>query len=118
MAFHGTADPLVPYDGWLPAVPVQAFPAVPDELAAWAMRDGCDATPVEFLRTGDSHCQRWPRCRGGAEVELCTVDGGGHTWPGGFPLPTGYTTNAINASDMMWQFFERHPMPAAVSEGP
>jgi len=112
MHFHGTADPLVPYDGWFPGIPLQAFPSVPEVLAGWRARDGCGPAPVEFLRAGDSHCERWSGCRGGADVELCTVDGGGHTWPGGTPVPgLGNTTMAISATDMMWQFFVEHPLP-------
>jgi polyhydroxybutyrate depolymerase len=45
-------------------------------------------------------------------VILYTVEGGGHTWPGGKPLPewiVGRTTNEINASRVMWEFFMQHP---------
>ena len=36
-------------------------------------------------------------CAGGAEVVLCTIDQGGHTWPGGkVPVYLGKTTTAIN----------------------
>jgi polyhydroxybutyrate depolymerase len=112
MHFHGTADPLVPFTGWFPAIPVQAFPAVPDVLAGWAARDGCDASPLPFLQKDDTTCERWSGCRGATSVELCTVDGGGHTWPGGLPVPgLGKTTWAISATDMMWDFFREHPMP-------
>ncbi len=39
-----------------------------------------------------------------------TIDGGGHTWPGGEPLPewlTGPTTQDIDATRVMWEFFGR-----------
>ena len=47
-----------------------------------------------------------------ADVILYTVEGGGHTWPGGKPLPeriVGRTTHEINASRIMWEFFLQHP---------
>jgi polyhydroxybutyrate depolymerase len=45
----------------------------------------------------------------GCDVTLCTVDGGGHTWPGGLPVPTlGATTTDISATDAMWTFFSAH----------
>jgi polyhydroxybutyrate depolymerase len=51
-------------------------------------------------------------CKGGADVNLCTVTGGGHTWPGGEPVPAlGHTTTDIVATDAMWDFFLRHPLP-------
>jgi polyhydroxybutyrate depolymerase len=66
---------------------------------------------VSFQK-GDSTCQTFKQCGGGDEVILCTVQNGGHTWPGGLPVPTlGYTTTNLNATDAMWDFFLRHPRP-------
>jgi len=43
---------------------------------------------------------------------LCTIDQGGHTWPGGLPIPAlGKTSADISATDTMVDFFEAHPMP-------
>ena len=45
---------------------------------------------------------------------LCTVDEGGHTWPGGGDLPAtlvGKTTHDMSANDEMWKVFQRHPLP-------
>jgi polyhydroxybutyrate depolymerase len=54
----------------------------------------------------------YAHCGAGAEVTLCTVTLGGHTWPGGLPVPAlGYTTPWLDATDAMWDFFEKHPMP-------
>jgi len=106
--FHGTADTYVPYTG----SPSIGFPPVPDMMAAWAARDGCAATAQDSFSNGDTHCQSWPGCSAGAEVVLCTVEGGGHTWPGGLDVPTlGKTTTDINADDKMWEFFQKHVLP-------
>jgi len=106
--FHGTADPLVPYNG----NPSLMFPSVPDTFAGWSTRDGCTGMSMETYRMADSHCDTFAMCAGGAAVRLCTVDGGGHTWPGGTPVPSlGYTTTNISATDEMWTFFKQHPMP-------
>jgi polyhydroxybutyrate depolymerase len=107
MHFHGTADALVPWNG----SPSLGFPSVPDTFAGWAMRDGCTGMPVETYRKSDSHCATYANCAGGSTVTLCTVDNGGHTWPGGTPVPTlGYTTPNISATDEMWTFFAQHPL--------
>jgi polyhydroxybutyrate depolymerase len=108
LEFHGTLDPLVPYGG----SSTLGFPSVPDTFAGWALRDGCTGQPTETYRNVDAHCSTYSTCSGGATVSLCTVDGGGHTWPGGIPIPgLGYTTPNLSATDAMWDFFVRHPMP-------
>jgi len=108
MHFHGTLDPLVPYDGST----TLGFISAPDSFAGWAARDGCTGAPVETYRNNDAHCSTYQQCGAGATVTLCTIDGGGHTWPGGLPVPTlGYTTSNISATDEMWTFFTQHPLP-------
>jgi polyhydroxybutyrate depolymerase len=108
MHFHGTLDPLVPWDGDA----ALGFISVPDSIAGWVARDSCTGDPVQTYQNGDATCSTYQQCAGGAEVELCTIDGGGHTWPGGTPVPTlGYTSTDINATAEMWKFFQRHPLP-------
>ena len=47
-----------------------------------------------------------------SEVILCTIANGGHTWPGGLPIAgLGFTALDLSATDEMWKFFVRHPMP-------
>ena len=48
----------------------------------------------------------------GAEVVLVTIEGGGHTWPGKEPPISfiGKSTKNISANDLIWEFFEKHPM--------
>lgn len=107
--FHGTLDTVVPYDGH----EQNNFPSVAETMSAWAERNGCDAEPTETLAEGMTRCETWSGCDAGAEVVLCTTEGAGHTWPGGFPVPSlGHTTNDISATDAAWEFFTRHPHPA------
>lgn len=55
-------------------------------------------------------CERWSGCTDDVAVELCALEGGGHTWPGGPDLPGfGATTRTISASELMWAFFSAHP---------
>jgi polyhydroxybutyrate depolymerase len=106
--FHGTADTLVPYTGNTS----NGFIAVPDDFAAWGTRDACTDTPSQTYAMGDVTCNSYLHCGGGAQVTLCTVQNGGHTWPGGTPIPSlGYTTTNISATDAMWSFFQAHPLP-------
>jgi polyhydroxybutyrate depolymerase len=108
MHFHGTDDQLVPFAG----IASVGLPSVPDMIAAWAARDNCQGAAVETFSNGDSHCETFENCDAGSEVTLCTVEGGGHTWPGGLPVPSlGFTTQDLNATSAMWDFFLAHPLP-------
>lgn len=112
IAFHGTGDTVVPYEG---NTGTQFdFPHVLDWAAAWAARNGCDESPMDMGRTGDTTAIRYDGCGADAEVIFYTVDDGGHTWPGEPDLPewiTGKTTLDISATRLMWDFFLAHPMP-------
>jgi len=122
IAFHGTADPMVPYDGGFPsssfaptkfAPDAKPFPSIPDWTAAWARRNGCGAAPAESRVSANVSRIEYAGCTEGADVVLYTVRGGGHTWPGGKPLPewsVGPTTGEIDATALMWAFFKEHPL--------
>ena len=115
--FHGTADPLVPYDGGSAASGLGGsaivFASVAETIATWRTRDDCTAPPSTIYSTGDATCLEYGGCAGGAVVDQCTIAGGGHTWPGGVPVPfLGATSTSISATNTMIDFFVAHPMPA------
>lgn len=111
VAFHGTADPVDPYDGngqayWTYSVPTAA--------QRWAAHDGCDAVPGTLARPGYT-LTTYRGCGGKAVVELYSLTGMGHEWPGGLHLPARLTdvlgpqSNAVDADAVMWAFFAAHP---------
>jgi len=112
IAFHGTADPVVPYNGGSSWVSPRPFPNVPKWTARFATRNGCGSTPVDSVVAPDVVRRTYTQCAGDASVVLYTVRGGGHTWPGGLELPewfVGRTTRSIDATRLMWDFFDgRH----------
>jgi polyhydroxybutyrate depolymerase len=86
---------------------------IPDWVADRAALNGCNSTPSALLTSSEVSGLRYADCDQGAEVEFYTIEGGGHTWPGGEPLPewlTGPTSQAIDATRVMWEFFERYSM--------
>lgn len=110
IAFHGTADPIVPYQGGPSSSFNIPFPVIPDWMEDRAALNRCDATPMEMLGNGDVSGIRYSSCLQRAEVVFYTIQGGGHAWPGGEPLPAwivGFTTQDINATQVMWDFFEQ-----------
>ena len=107
--FHGTSDFVVPYNGGGLGGAVSA----PDNFASWAQNAGCtDPSPSQVYQNGDSTCVEYTSCNAGAAVRFCTVDGGGHQWPGGTSAgPAGKLTQDIDASAEMVAFFLAHPLP-------
>jgi polyhydroxybutyrate depolymerase len=106
VVFHGTADNVLAYDGQPPLLlPVR------DWAAGWAERNGCNSTPVVSLQQGDVTGETWGECRDQAEVVLYTIAGKGHSWPGS-NMPAQITTQDIDATDVIWEFFVTHPYPA------
>ena len=111
IAFHGTADPIVPYEGGTSWVVPMPFPDVPEWTASWARRNRCGPDTVESAVAADVTRLEYPGCADDAAVVLYTIHGGGHTWPGGEPLPewfVGPTNDEIDASALMWEFFQEH----------
>lgn len=116
ISFHGTADRFVPYEGGntLVAPGSWSFPDVPEWTASWARRNRCGSAPVESAVAVDVTRRNYEDCAGGADVVLFTIHGGGHTWPGGEPLPEwflGPTSDGVDATLEMWAFFEKHRLP-------
>jgi polyhydroxybutyrate depolymerase len=116
-AVHGTADPIVRYDGGFPILPLNTsgtlnFRAVADSVGHFRAHNHCGTPSSQTYRNGDATCETWPGCDPNGEVSLCTIDQGGHTWPGGLPIPlVGKTSTDLDASEAIVDFFDRHPMP-------
>jgi len=119
MLIQGTEDPLVPYEGG----DVRAGARGPilsarDSAAKWAQLNGCSSQPeITHLPTkidDATHIrvEKYGSCKDDAEVILYVVEGGGHTWPGGwqyFPERIiGKTTVNMDASEEIMAFFKRH----------
>jgi len=112
VAFHGTADKFAPYQGGASPIAPGLFPNIPAWTAHVAQRNQCKGGPSETRITASVRRLAYADCAENADVTLYTVEGGGHTWPGGKPLMewwAGRTTSEINATRVMWAFFTEHP---------
>ncbi|MEO6326402.1 MAG: PHB depolymerase family esterase [Thermoanaerobaculia bacterium] len=117
IAFHGTKDPIIPYGGGRSPIAPDLFPSVPVWTARWARQNGCGAS-VESRMAADVTRIAYGGCTDAASVVLYRVEGGGHSWPGGKPLPewlVGTTSDGIDATRVMWEFFREHPLRHAAS---
>ncbi len=97
---HGTSDAVVPYSGNF----ALGFPSVEESMEGWSDRLSCSsAEPEVFFEQGDTTCVAWSDCD--APLGLCTIDGGGHTWPGGDnPIIRGRTSTDLDANAMLLEF--------------
>ncbi len=128
MATHGTADPIVGFNGaaggleealeGTPSSPPTADlagPGHPAALAEWARRNGCAPDPVDE-RVARSVIHRSYDCSEGAPVSSYVVEGGGHAWPGSefgasIESVTGPVTDEIDWNELVWAFFQGHSLP-------
>jgi polyhydroxybutyrate depolymerase len=113
---HGTNDPAVPYSGGLDGAGHGFdWPPVAEEMALWQNLNGCTGESETVYAQGDARCEEWSACKQGSHVQLCTIEGGGHTYPGLppalFPAEFGKVSADLAASEWIISFFERHPMP-------
>ncbi len=114
-AFQGTADPSLPYDGG--GTPPAAVLSAERSVAFWAGAAGCaTARPEMVVSDSVSDGTRlrrlsYPACSGNRDVVLYTIEGGGHTWPGGPQASrrVGRVSREISATPVIWDFFQHHP---------
>jgi polyhydroxybutyrate depolymerase len=117
VAFHGTDDNVAAYgEGGGTVAPEdatanQGITGTRDNMARWAESGGCDPGGVEEPVGDDVLWLRYDGCDEGVSVELYSIVGGGHTWPGsdivlGAPE---HTTETIDATALALDFFEDHP---------
>jgi len=104
IAFHGTADKLRPYSFAEGAV------------SGWVEKNGCNKTPTTRKISEDVTQISYGGCKGNAEVVFFRINDGGHTWPDSpmadiLEKTQGKTNKDINASNLIWSFFEAHPLP-------
>jgi polyhydroxybutyrate depolymerase len=83
------------------------------DMDGWAARNRCRSTmPRVVGRRGDTRLEAYD-CPYPADLGLIVIEDGGHTWPGApssLDIIAGKTTTSITANDVMWRFFQNHPL--------
>jgi polyhydroxybutyrate depolymerase len=117
--FHGTRDQVVRFGGGQPANEDVTLPSVPAAMRDWAQHNECTVTQTTDVAK-DVRLREWTGCADDVEVDYYRVRGGGHTWPGTSPFiadaveqSLGKTTQSVNASRLMWEFFQEYSLPTA-----
>ncbi len=119
MAIHGTEDLFVLWGGGEVRGRIGGkVLSVPETMARWVGLNGCPTTP-QIAREPDRdptdgtrvRRETYGPCPNGIDVVLYAVEGGGHTWPGGPGgrlSSTGRVSRDITATEIIWEFFEKH----------
>ncbi len=124
LAINNVNDPLVPYEGGniyssIRRLDLGKVLSVAESIGFWVNRNQCSTVPVVTeepdLDPGDGTRvtrTEYTNSTDGTEVVLYSVDGGGHTWPGGVQyLPAwiiGKTSRDFDANEVIWSFFKKH----------
>jgi polyhydroxybutyrate depolymerase len=119
--FNGTDDHLMPYLG----IPHNGngILSIPNAIAFWVAVDSCATPPIMTtdkpspLDDGLTIMRLfYAKDKSICEVSAFIIEHGGHTWPGVHTDPVwaktaGKTAMSINATELMWEFFAKHPKP-------
>lgn len=114
---HGTNDATVAYEGDL------LFESVSSVLDFWVDFNNLPGgfIKIDFPNTNMDdgstvELTAYQKGDNGAVVEHYRVIDGGHTWPGGAPLPRLVTNDDINASEVIWKFFSRFDIDGEINQ--
>jgi polyhydroxybutyrate depolymerase len=112
---HGLADQNIPFEGGIGAKGVVkvSWPPARAGLERWAQLDGCSPA-ASTTSAGAVTTTSWGGCRNGTAVQLITIAGGGHSWPGGQRMSRALDppSDALDATSTIWDFFAAHPKQA------
>jgi polyhydroxybutyrate depolymerase len=112
MHIHGTADPCMPYDGGPGGKCIRnsklfETPGAQAMIDAWREMYACEPEPTTTFARGSAVCETYSPCLGVAQVTLCTIEGGGHTWPSGpqyLPERLVGPTYTDMTNKQLWEF--------------
>jgi polyhydroxybutyrate depolymerase len=101
---HSLADQFAPYNGDT----ARKLISVSTFLNLWFAIDQCNTSASQTIfHKADVTGYKWSNCANGMVVEHYKITDGGHVWAGSpVAMPSlGYTTHAIDANTLIWNFF-------------
>ncbi|GAB4548371.1 MAG: PHB depolymerase family esterase [Anaerolineae bacterium] len=115
----GTADPLNPLSGGAGKTILgegNIRPPYSESWQVWSKALNCPTNAQKIYDQNGVQGFSYSPCKDGTEVAYYLVQDMGHNWAGGRNfLPeflVGKKSDAIDATDLIWQFFENHPRKA------
>jgi polyhydroxybutyrate depolymerase len=126
LAINGTNDPLVPFLGGEVTGPsgmkkLGKVLSAEESVKFWTNTNNCSPAPLVSTEPDiDPHDgtriqkEDYKNGKNNSEVILYIIKGGGHTWPGGSQYLgkniIGPTSHDMNATAVIWHFFEKHTL--------
>ena len=121
ISFNSKIDPIVPYYGGfgptgIPFLKDVYFPAQDSTLRIWSRANSCSQRDTivngknngfDFIRLRDCGCD--------AEVHHYATSDGGHSWPGGIPNDVSPVSKQLNATDLLWSFFQKYTLKCSTT---
>lgn len=112
IAFHGTRDNVIPYNGGVGSVFGYKIHSLPVSAAIefWSRNDRCSGAPV-IEKSSAVVRETYEHGANGTEVRLCTVLDEPHAWSGGRAAwpPWRVPSHRFSTTDEMCDFFWKHP---------
>lgn len=115
LQIHGTADSTVKYLGDVASYDIDYV------LNYWKSHNNTSLIPIidsipNISTTDNCDAKRYTFGGGTNNTEVIhyKVFDGAHTWPGA-PFSIGVTNQDFNASEVIWQFFDKHPRSSSLS---
>jgi len=112
MVIHGTSDEIVTYNG-----KDKAYKSADATYQYWKKHNGLETTKeyiksIDKIKTDSTSLKILQTSGNSVGVQLVSINGGGHTWPGAHPFNIGFslgkTSSDIDANDLIWKFFSAH----------
>ena len=118
LIIHGMKDTAVPYQGGnsqrslVSSNQSEPFKSVAYTANYWAKNNNCQENSAK-TNDGKLIREKFSGCNSGNEVEVISIIDGEHAWAGGARGRSSgdAPSNAINATDEIWEFFKRHKKP-------
>lgn len=132
LMIQGTADPFFPWQGGtVNEGPFRQseYLSAEDSVGFWVTENMAVLPPTETNLPDAAPNDGTTVLRevyapgpGGAEVDFYRINGGGHTWPGSSDTRliflVGRTSQDINATQVIWDFFEAHARSSSAGGEP
>ena len=115
--FHSYLDQNVPYEGGIgTGISNHYNPPVDSVLNGWANSNGCTIANDTIVHSDEYDLIKWGACNCEVEIDCYVTHDGGHSWPGGNHSLTGDSVSIfINATDLMWSFFQQYSLPCSTT---